>query len=94
MSVCMENKHASNRLPTTSAQCITNIDLDFKVLITVPNKGFQSTNNIAQVAKSLVSRSIVSCFCTPAKYPPKKWQQDFLRSACTFFETKLSNFPS
>lgn len=43
-------------------------DPDSKVFITVPHKGLQSTKNIAQISESLVSRSIITCLCTPAKF--------------------------
>lgn len=34
----------------------------------MPNEGLQGTNDIAQVAKSLVPRSIKTCLCTPIKF--------------------------
>ena len=41
-------------------------DLDPEILVMMTNEGLQCTNDITQVAKSLVPRSIKSCLCTPA----------------------------
>jgi len=46
----------------------TNTDPDSQILVLMPNEGLQGTNDIAQVAKSLVPRSIKTRLCTPIKF--------------------------